>query len=90
MEPRKEFWGLPSSSTWGVRQFFRGFVLYGNVNEGQGGPAQSLVFAKDQRQIATDLHVSDGDCHQSLGTNVILDVGACDESDTDIGRDKPF
>src|SRR5438445_8123428 len=85
-----EVWRSPSSSTWSVYQFFRGFVFHGNVNKGEGGPAKSLVFAKHERQIAAHLGV--GDCYhrQHLGAHVFFDVRAGDETDAHVGSHKSF
>ena len=80
----------PLSSTWDVRQFFCGFVLHRNINKGQGGPAERFVFPEDQREIATDLRIGDGNCRQNLGANIFLDIGARDEADAHICGHEPL
>src|SRR5579871_6261932 len=78
-------WESPSSSTWDVRQFLGGFVLHRDVNERQSGPAERLILAEHQSQIAPDLGVGQGDCGKRFGANVLFDVGAGDEAYPNIG-----
>src|SRR6266567_1821352 len=76
---------ISSSSARDMRQFFCGFVLHRDVNECKRSPAERLVSAEDQRQIAAHLGVGDGNRTQNFGANVFLDVRAGDETDPDVG-----
>ena len=60
-------------------------MFHRDVNKGQSGAAQSLIFAENQRQIAADLGVGDGNCGQNFGANVFFDIRARDEADSYIG-----
>src|SRR5438045_9342132 len=73
------------SSAGDVCQFLSGFVLHRNINERQSGAAEGLIFAKDQREIASDLSISQGNGRQHLGANIFLNVRARDKADPDIG-----
>src|SRR4029077_1576266 len=62
--------------------------LDGNLDKSQRGPAQGLVFAEDQRQIAAYGRVGHGDSGQHARLYIFHYVGARDEADADIGGDK--
>src|SRR5258708_2436794 len=76
---------ISSSSARDMRQFFCGFVLHGDVNEGKRGPAERFVSAENQRQIAAHLRIGDGNRGENLGLHVFLDVRASDETDAHVG-----
>src|SRR5438105_14014061 len=64
----------------------RRLQLYCNVDKGQRGPAQGLIFAEDQRQVAFDLRVAERDGGQHARLHVLYNVGAPDESNSYISR----
>src|ERR1700680_5244300 len=80
-----EVWRAPWSSTWNLHQFFRRFVLDRNVNKGERRPAERLIFAEDQRQIAPDLGVGDRNRGENFGANIVLHIRAGDEANAHIG-----
>ena len=51
-----------------------GLVFHRNINERQGGTAQSFVFAEDQCQIAADLSVGQWNRGQHVRLDVLLNV----------------
>src|SRR5271155_3587374 len=73
-------WRIASSTRSG-RRYITGFVLLGNLDEGEGGAAEGFIFAENQGQVAAQLGVGHGNGDQKAGTNILLHVGAGDKAD---------
>src|SRR3954470_7018224 len=58
--------------------------LHRNLNEGKGGTAECLIFAEDEREVATDLCIGERNSSEHVGLNVFLRVGPRDEAQTHI------
>src|ERR1700722_10109569 len=80
-----EIWRSPWSSTWGLHQFFRRFVLDRNVNKGERSPAESFIFTEDKCQIAAHLGVGERNGCENFGPDVVLYIGAGNEAHAHIG-----
>ena len=59
-----------------------------NIDEGQRGAAERLVFAEDQRQVALNVRIGQRECSQRLRLQVLGNMGARDESHPNVGSDK--
>src|SRR5581483_5916669 len=55
-------------------------VFHRDINKREGGAAQRLVFAEYQSKVATDLRVGDFDRNQVSRTDIVLHIGARDET----------
>src|SRR5579885_736535 len=90
MQRRATGWEGTSSSTWGLDEFLRGFVFHRDIDKGESGAAECLIFAEDEGQIAADLSVGNRNGRQGSGLHVFVDVGARDETDPDVSGDETF
>src|SRR5580658_4222956 len=60
-------------------------LLYRNFHKSLGGAAERLILAEDDREVAPDLSVGEGDRNQRLGPDILFDIRASDEAHADIG-----
>jgi len=58
--------------------------------KGERGTTESLVFAEDQSHVAADLGVGNGNDGERVGTRVLGDAGAGDETNPHVGRHEAF
>ena len=66
----------------------RRLQLHRNIDEGQRGAAQRLVFAEDQRQFALNAGVRQRERGQRFRLQVLGNMGARDESHPNVGSDE--
>src|SRR3984893_15132870 len=62
----------------------------GYLDECKRGPAQSFVLAKNERKITAHLRVRDWEGHQRLSPNILLNVGAGNETHSHAGGHETF